>query len=78
MSTTQPVVVVTKAAWYKELAGVVGFIAWAALVALLVWAVVTPDRQIIEWWYLLGILSIALAGSMYRSTSSRVNTEILK
>jgi len=78
ISSTEPVVVVTKAAWYKELAGVVGAAAWLALIGLFVWAVITPERQIIEWWYELGILTIALSSSMYRSMSSRVNAEIMK
>lgn len=72
----RPVIIVTKAAWYKELSGVVGFLAWTALVVTWAYALVSPGRTFMEeWWYLLALVAVGLTCAALREQSPRINTE---
>lgn len=72
----RPVVIVTKAAWYKELAGIVGAFAWVSLIGLWTYALAMPGRTILEeWWYLATLLVVALICSALREQSPRINAE---
>lgn len=72
----RPVIIVTKAPWYKELAGVIGALAWASMIGLFTYALAMPGRTVLEeWWYMIVLFAIAMACSGFREQSPRINME---
>lgn len=66
-------VLVSKAAWYKEASGVVAVLSWLILIGIWTWSMIT-DTQI-DAWYLVVVTIIAVIASLFRSTSSRTEVD---
>ena len=64
----------SKAPWYKEVAGFVAVVSWLAIIGLNTWAIVV-DTTIPRPYYLVILYAVALGASVLRNASPRVTLE---
>lgn len=68
------VIMVTKASWYKEAAGVVSVAGWLSLIFLWTHALLTRT-DLEQWYYLFPLVVVSLAAAMFRQNSVKVELE---
>jgi hypothetical protein len=71
-TSSDDVIMVTKASWYKEASGVVAVLGWLSLIFLWTHALLT-NGQLEQWYYLLPVVTVSLTASMFRQNSFKVD-----
>jgi hypothetical protein len=70
-------IIISRKAWYKEVAGVISAIAWLTIIGLNTWAIVL-DIRLSNPIYLLVIYVIAVAASLARNIPSNIDIDKIK